>query len=643
MATDWSRLTVVDLRQELKRRGLAQAGKKVELVERLTLADDEPVNDDEPDVQTAEEPDDVAKDSPKHKSPTLEAQRDSSKELDTAPHPIETKSSEKTDAITPSKLPNNAADADVTPQPVSEPVASIHQKEDVQKKEDKDVSTESASAVPEVSQDANNRKRRSRSPPPEDESSRKRVRPSDEVEKSTNGFSENPDPNAMPLDIIPGKDVSYAIIQPNISTDQIEHDSRTRHGAEDEDQYANRDVSMLSEDRNEKYLRPASRDQDAPLSHDSARDEDDCQVTPSEHPATSALYIKNFMRPLRENMLLEHLSDLAVPRRSEPDPDAVEEFFLDQIRTHAFVRFRNVSAASRVRVALHGKVWPNERERKELWVDFIPPEKVEEWSNHEKTEGSRGTRWEVRYDFDSDGNATARLTNADAEPPRQPSRPQPPPSAAPVASIPTGPSRQFTGVEGAPLGPRGRGTAAYRQDSFPTSTGDWKQTQARPPLPYKPVASDLAERRIDNMRSYYTKDRYRDMGREDEINRYTFENQDGFVDRGKENFVGIRPPHREREIQQRRAQERGGSRGGSFPSYGGPPRGGDRYFGSGRDVPSRDAPNRDMPSRDMLNRDMPNRGDEPRSRLNGAPMPTFDAYRGGGRGGGGGGRRGWRR
>ena len=46
------------------------------------------------------------------------------------------------------------------------------------------------------------------------------------------------------------------------------------------------------------------------------------------------------------------------------------------------------------------------------------------------------------------------------------------------------------------------------------------------------------------MRSYYTKDRHRDLGREDEINRYTFQNEDSFVDRGKEFFIGIRPRRR---------------------------------------------------------------------------------------------------
>ncbi|KAK0627248.1 hypothetical protein B0T14DRAFT_421921 [Immersiella caudata] len=604
MATDWSRLTVVDLRAELKSRGLPQGGKKADLVERLTLAENEAPNEEQPadEAPPAGQPDEahVVEDAPKEETPLSESHEIPVKEVDPAPktHITSTKDAA---AVSQSPQPNEAGTADASTQPAPKPLTSALDIEPDLKKDDETASAEPTPAAAEVSQDS--RKRRSRSPHPDDEISRKRARPSD-------GESD-----AMPLGVLPGKDVSMA------------SDDRTDF-------------------RNEEHLRPTSRDRDIRPSHDSARREDDRQVAPAEHPATPALYIKNFMRPLRDGDLRDYLCELAAPRGSEIDPDAVEDFFLDQIRTHAFVLFRSTSAASRVRVALHGQVWPDERNRKALWVDFIPPEKVADWADQEKTEGTRGNRWEVLYDFDHDGIVTARLTNATLEPPRQPARlqEQRPPAATTASSIPTGPSRPFGGVEGAPLGPRGRGTASYRQDAFPAASGEW--TQARPPLSFKPVPKDLAERRIDNMRSYYTKDRHRDLGREDEINRYTFENQDGFVDRGKENFVGIRPPHREREVQQRRALERG-NRGQYSNSYAPPiPRGGDRYYGTDRDG-GRNGGYRDEPSRGDRDggrnggyRDEPSHGGEPRSRLGGGIMPTFDPYRGGG---GRGGRRGWNR
>lgn len=41
MSTDWSSLTVVKLKEELKKRDLSVAGKKAELVERLEQSDKE--------------------------------------------------------------------------------------------------------------------------------------------------------------------------------------------------------------------------------------------------------------------------------------------------------------------------------------------------------------------------------------------------------------------------------------------------------------------------------------------------------------------------------------------------------------------------------------------------------------------------
>ncbi|KAK4448082.1 hypothetical protein QBC34DRAFT_118525 [Podospora aff. communis PSN243] len=635
MATDWSRLTVADLRVELRRRGLPPTGKKADLVERLTSADNEAPSDEKPadeaPDQTSDQADNcpVAVDSPKDEAASSEPHMSPAKGADAADE--FDKTTKDLAAGSQSPPPKEVTTADATTQPALEPSTSAPSDEPTLKKNEETASAEPASAALEVSQDPS-RKRRSRSPPPDDEISRKRARPS-EGEQDT-----------MPLDILSGKDVSYAILEPTVPSHRP--DSRAEPPSDENEQHAKRDASMALEDRmdyrHEEDLRPTSRDRDTRLSHDSIRNEDDRQVAPAEHPATPALYIKNFMRPLRDSELRDYLCELATPRGAEIDLDAVEDFFLDQIRTHAFVLFRNTSSASRVRVALHGQVWPDERNRKALWVDFIPPEKIADWADQEKTEGGRGTRWEVRYDFDHDGNATARLTNATLEPPRQPARleEQRPPASAPASSIPTGPSRPFGGVEGAPLGPRGRGSASYRQDAFPAASGEW--THAGPSIAFKPVPKDLAERRIDNMRSYYTKDRYRDMGREDEINRYTFENQDGFVDRGKENFVGIRPPHREREVQQRRAMERG-NRGQSSSTHAPPiPRGGDRYYGTDRDG-DRNGGYRDEAGRNGGRsggyRDEPNYGGEPRSRLDGAIMPTFDAYRGGGRGG----RRGWNR
>jgi SAP domain-containing ribonucleoprotein len=352
-------------------------------------------------------------------------------------------------------------------------------------------------------------------------------------------------------------------------------------------------------------------------------------------------------------MLQDYLIELAAFPGDAPDPDCLINFYLDQVRTHSLVRFTSVSAASRVRTALHGIVWPNERNRKELWADFIPDDKVVEWVGREQSEGVRGSssRWEVQYEPDDNGAMTAKLVNAETEPVRRNSTRQPlgPPP------VPTGPARSsFPVVEGAPLGPRGRGGNRYsqahplapqhQQQGQQSGGGErddrgWKTTQARPSVSYKPVPAELTQRRLANLKSYITKDRHRNLGAPNEINRYTFEDGDEFVDRGKEAFIGIRPPHRERE-RRRLGIGRGGNRGsGRAPS---PHRPRDEGFYQ----PSRDDFGRDRGfDRGFERRDDRGfggrRDDVPRSRFDGQPLPTFSGPgpRGPRRGGGGGGRR----
>lgn len=95
--------------------------------------------------------------------------------------------------------------------------------------------------------------------------------------------------------------------------------------------------------------------------------------------------------------------------------------------------FASTAAATRVRVGVHGKVWPNERTRKPLWVDFVPEEKVAGWVERERA----GGRWEVVFREDKDG-VKAELEE--------------------VGSV-----RRRGGVEllGAPTGPRGKNTGEF--------------------------------------------------------------------------------------------------------------------------------------------------------------------------------------
>ncbi|KAF0330211.1 SAP domain-containing protein [Colletotrichum asianum] len=593
---DWSKQTVVQLKAELKRRGLAIAGLKQDLVSRLTeddasnvaaeneaeASEPEPAENSEPQAVEAEEPSADSASVDEAPKESAHAEPDAAPaEPETAPAPESAFPISKTNSDAPAVAPESDDKQDA-PAALQEGVPSAEI---------------TPPAPAEIAQDAQKRKRRSESPAePLEDASRKRLKAQedDEVQSSepsgvTGVISNIKDAlvenTSLAEDITnDAKAVSENVPQPE--DEPMEQDEpKTKGDVED--------VVMTTNDeaQNEPATTVADDSVPAPESADIAdqtKDANDTQspigqgagdameyerdVQPSVHPATRALYIKNFMRPLRENVVQAHLLELATPAGTDPNEGDIEEFFVDQIRTHAFAVFKTTSQASRVRNALHDVIWPDERERKPLWVDFVPPEKVREWIDEEETQGHsrRGARWEVIFDREDDGFVVARLDSGSAPPPAlagpEPTRPIPSgPAVKDVNAIPLGPRAR--GTEGAPLGPRGDrdpprgpgGRGSRQIQNFPG--GPVQTTRKNPPITFQPVSDDLASRRIRNMRSFYTQDLKRDMGPETEINRYTFEQGDSFVDRGQEVFVGIRPPHRERDAQRRRGFDSGPHRG----------------------------------------------------------------------------------
>ncbi|KAK0722098.1 hypothetical protein B0T26DRAFT_619560, partial [Lasiosphaeria miniovina] len=578
--TDVSRMTVADLRVELKRLGLPQAGKKADLIKRLAAAEAEAKVEGEVDDANAAElrgaPSREASAKPQpgiSLQPGIITHHDAHPSPDPSPKAIT--QAEKSPLLPHgSSVPVGNGDQSDPPEPADPEPPTVIQKSPSPIQE---ISSglkinevvddgQDAPAVPELINDVKSRKRRSRSPPQfDDEIARKRARQNEDHVKGDQNLNEISSPGHETAALLEDlKDVSYAIIQSEVPKNQTEPGVQSSlihpaHSPQDvsveaepgQSQHFSSTEMHIQEDTDMTGHEQTSNRKssiDSQNGHQESPVVEDKDVEPAVHPATSAIYIKNFMRPLKDNVLKDYLVELATSAGSATDPEAVQEQYLDQIRTHAYVKFRSIACASRARAGLHGKIWPPERNRRELWVDFIPPDKVREWSATELAEGGRGSlsRWEVRYEPDTEGRVRARLVNAETEPFRYVSaKPQP---SVPAAVIPSGPARQFLGVEGAPLGPRGRGN--YRQVPFPIGDGDHIITKTQPPLAYKPVPQELARRRLDNMRSYYTRDRNRDIGRPDEINRYTFEDVDAFVDRGKEVFVGIRPPHRGAERRQ---------------------------------------------------------------------------------------------
>ncbi|KAL8780773.1 MAG: hypothetical protein Q9213_006320 [Squamulea squamosa] len=288
-------------------------------------------------------------------------------------------------------------------------------------------------------------------------------------------------------------------------------------------------------------------------------------VSPALHPATTALYIRDILRPLHIENLKDHLVALATPSSSSPDPSIIADFFLDSIRTHCLVRFTTVAAASRVRTGLHDRVWPDEKNRKPLWVDFVPEEKLPQWFEVENASSGRGQtakRYEVIYENEDDGvKAYLQLVGSNNNGGLRSSQP-----AIGVRK------ESGAGVQGAPLGPRIRaggdqGISQKKQphpdqgQGFQALDDLFRSTTAKPKLYFLPVPQRTAEKRLDLLADG------RGGGRRDGIHRYTFENGE-LVDRGPETQRGGNGFDRGRGGPYRGYSDRGGAyRGGYRGDY----------------------------------------------------------------------------
>lgn len=286
----------------------------------------------------------------------------------------------------------------------------------------------------------------------------------------------------------------------------------------------------------------------------------DRDIAPSLHPATSALYIRNFMRPLHPGTLRTYLEALAKPSHEPASQDIITDYYLDTIRTHCLVRFSSTSAAIRVRSSLHDRVWPDERTRKPLWVDFVPEEKLSKWIEVEQAavnvRGQPAKRWEVAYEQE-DATITAYLQEAETTNGRPPA----------ISII----SKTENGVEALPRTPAGvRKPEEKLPPPLPTPTGDtgkgfqalddlFGSTAAKPKLYYQPVKQAVADRRLDQFAAA------RGGGRSDEKRRYTFD-EGNIVDKGAEFGASHRGGYR----------GRGGGYAGGYSGRGGGHKRGDR-------------------------------------------------------------------
>ncbi|EEH33877.1 SAP domain-containing protein [Paracoccidioides lutzii Pb01] len=408
-------------------------------------------------------------------------------------------------------------------------------------------------------EDSRKRKRRSQSPPPSPKtSSLKKAKAEDGFPRAVLGEDVQAEKPVASEEITPPEDAKIQGVGPEVSEgleeqkaapqpepathkegNEATEPATVTQGEPDADKTEEQHVSkQVAGDARFKGLFPVVNGGQPRSSSPKAlagEEDEDRVVSPALHPATTSLYIRNFMRPLQPTVLKKHLASLATPPTSSVDPDIVLDFFLDSIKTHCFVTFKNVSAASRVRSALHGTIWPDERTRKPLWVDFIPEEKVKEWIGIEQDSGSgaRGApRWEVVYDEAEEG-ITASLQEV-----------------GPANQVPALHHRdpaQNLGRE-PPLGPRATHGPMFRDskaaappavptryagEGFKALDDRFLSTAAKPKLYYQPVPLEVSEKRLDRFADLYRAGPKPRRGT-DEMRKYTFEDTDFFVDKGPE-------------------------------------------------------------------------------------------------------------
>lgn len=243
-------------------------------------------------------------------------------------------------------------------------------------------------------------------------------------------------------------------------------------------------------------------------------DDDESPIKPSIHPATRALYISNLVRPLQEQSLKSHILSLASRNAEDPSDSLIERFYLDPIKSHALIVFESLTAANRVRVGIHDKVFPMEKNRKPLWADFVPEESVPAWIEKEEQSHRSIVRWDVVYEKVGD-EMTAELVEVGAK--RQGRMANASAGAGPGAGVAR--ARGSVDISNAPSGPRGgsegmsfthRWIMQQAAESFEAAAQKTEpkkkimnldelflSTKAKPKLYYLPVSESIAKERLD--------------------------------------------------------------------------------------------------------------------------------------------------
>ena len=545
--TDYNKLKVTELKELLKERGIPSTGlsRKNQIVEALEAHDAKAGVDGQGDVGQ----DEGVAENGGHAAQDEEA-------IAPEEHALETHATADEATMPTSALPEEVPESQPT-EPTLEPAITEVEKNEPVSKEPSALNTpQNASPGAEsASSETRKRKRRSPTPPLSRESVSKKLK---SAEEELVTLPEDPVVEEAPAPIVDTQDSTT--VQPlSVSDDVME-------------------IAKVAPAEDARPPSGSPMDTTAPVAEAEApqtaavdAESEELPGLPSTHPATRAIYIRGLVRPLQPPQLRDHIINIA---SSPPSESAIETFHLDTLRSHAFVVFDSLRAASQARSALHGRIWPDEPSRKELWVDYVPEARVHDWIDEEVATGSRrdAKKWEVVYDTDENGQPIASHQEVTSLPP-------PPARQSSYSNQPTGPA-SGPGMPNAPSGPRADrpSTSSQRppalertpsQPKPPNATFDvldqnFDSTTTKPKLYWLPVDKALAEKRLDELaaqtsRSWEDGRAMRDASNiEKQLRRYTFEDRDRVVDNGADipsfRSEGGRPP----------GSGRGGRGGGGY-------------------------------------------------------------------------------
>ncbi|OQO13586.1 hypothetical protein B0A48_01815 [Cryoendolithus antarcticus] len=253
----------------------------------------------------------------------------------------------------------------------------------------------------------------------------------------------------------------------------------------------------------------------------------------AEHAPTNALYIRNLLRPLQQQSFRDHLVSLA---STEDDPSVVTQLHLDTYKSHAFAVFATTAQAISARRQLHDHIWPDETQRKVLWVDFIPALSIKSWIATEN-EAGRTKRFEIVY---TSGTATLEEVNPNSS--HRPSIPGN--SGQGMPNAPTGPRSERPAVATPSTAAPAPSTISPVKSVAPLPPAadlpDFPSTTSLPKLFFSPTPADQVTSRLASLASItssawpknHLTTSAKSSGVAGQLRRYTFEDCDRVVDGG---------------------------------------------------------------------------------------------------------------